>query len=144
MRALSRLLPAVVVGLSLTLTGCGTVTYVLQEYGGEPRPAGSIAIVRITSTDPLRVSSVDGDPLDVRLDSDTRVHVEMLPGVHVLGVYRPDSAVPVEQKVRFLASPGRTYAVVMAEAPPGSATPWVGRVYEIDKSSGTPLHDATR
>ncbi len=144
MRALLRLVPAVLLGMSLLVAGCGTVTYVLQDYGGEPRPADSIAIVRITSTDPLHVSTVDGEPLDVRLDSDTRVHVEMLPGEHVLGVYRPDAEIPIEHKVRFLAAPGRTYAVVMAVAPQGSATPWVGRVYEIDKSSGTRLHDATR
>ncbi len=139
-----RLVPALLVAALLSLAGCGTVTYVLQEYGGEPRPADTIAIVRITSTDPLHVSTVDGDPLDVRLDSDTRVHVEMLPGVHVLGVYRPDSEIPIEQKVRFVASAGRTYAVVMAEAPRGSATPWAGRVYEIDPGSGQPIHDATR
>jgi hypothetical protein len=144
MRALVRLVPALMVAATLAVAGCGTVTYVLQEYGGEPRSADSVAIVRITSRDPLHVSSVDGDPLDVRLDPDTRVHVEMLPGEHVLGVYRPDAEIPIEQKVRFLASPGRTYAVVMAEAPPGSATPWTGRVYEIDRSSGTRIHDATR
>lgn len=144
MRALVRLLPALVVVLSLAASGCGTVTYVLQDYSGEPRPAESIAILRITNNEPLRISSVDGDPLDVRLDSDTRVEVEMLPGAHVLGVYRPDADIPVEHKVRFVASAGRTYRVVMAVAPRGSATPWAGRVYEIDKSSGALLHDATR
>lgn len=143
MKALVRLLVGLVLLASLAIAGCGTVTYVLQQYGGDPRPAESISIVRIANDDPLHISTIDGEPLDVRLQSDTRVHVEILPGVHVLGVYRPDARIPVEQKVRFKAEAGQVYGVVMAEAPPGGATPWAGRVFEIDRSTGTALRDAT-
>ncbi len=144
MRPLVRLFPALVALLSLVLAGCGTVTYVVQKYGGDPRSSDTIAILRITYDDPLHVSAVDGEPLDVQLASDTRVHVELLPGGHILDVYKPDADIPVAQHIRFIAKPDKTYHVELAVAPPGGPTAWVGRIYEIDKSSGARLVDVTR
>lgn len=144
MRAPSRLFPALFVLLSLVFVGCGTVTYVVQKYGGDPRPADTIAILRIDNDDRLHVSAVDGEPLDVRLTPDTRVHVELLPGGHILDVYKPDVDLPVAQHIRFIAKAGQAYHVELAAAPPGSPTTWAGRIFEIDKSSGAPVRDVTR
>ncbi len=130
--------PALALLLCAGLAACGTVTYVAQKYDGDPRPRDTIAIFRITPTDRTHVSSIDGEPVDVQLASDTRMHIELLPGTHDVGMYEPppgSSGPVIARHARFEARAGTVYKAAL--------TPQRASVYEIDDGSGAVLRDAT-
>jgi hypothetical protein len=114
--------------------GCGGPTFVVQQYAGPVRSRETIAIIRIEGADPVRVVSVDGEPL-APVDDDVRLHVEVLPGEHALGI--ANSAAPDQpaERVRFVAEAGRLYSAEME----GRGT---ARVFELD-SSGAKLRDVS-
>jgi len=133
-------------GLALLLalsSGCGQVTYIVQQYDGPVRDRDEVSILRLKPGDPAQIVSMDGDALGRQvLDSDTRLHIEMLPGKHQLEVENPKAASPSTQRVQFIAEPGRTYCVVLADRPwhaqkPQAARPntWSPLVYELQGSS---------
>ena len=152
MYSLSRVLAATCLAVSLG-TACGQVTFVVQAYPGAARSAEQVSVVRINRDAPVRVVSVDGDPLGSQpLDSDARLHVEILPGKHELII--ENEHVPVEKTkvVRFLAEPGRTYRVLAANrewhvhsAPrkPARGTTWSPLVYEVDTAGDRLLREVS-
>jgi hypothetical protein len=77
---------ATALALGLLLAACGPQTYIIQQYDGPVREVESIAILRINGSDPVRVLSLDGDYADPRLEDDTRLHIELLPGRHTVRV----------------------------------------------------------
>jgi hypothetical protein len=94
---------------------------------------------------------VDGEPVGkLALDDDTRLHVELLPGVHTLDIRHPQKQVDATQTVRFKASAGAVYAAFLDERdwykkPGAPATPdaWTALVYEIEGESGTRLKEVS-
>jgi hypothetical protein len=97
-----------VFGAMLLVAGCGTATFVVQQYDGNPLPREQIALLRVNGGDPLRLETLDGERLSYQLrDPATRIHVELLPGVHELAVSDPDEGLP--QTRRFRAQAGKVY-----------------------------------
>lgn len=123
-------------GLAL-LSACSGPTYVAQQYDGPPRPRESIAVVRVNAQDPVLLDSLDGEVIAVRLPEGSRLHVEVLPGPHRVGVANALdlSAPPV--LVDFVAQPGKVYRPVWVAAPSSA------RIYEVDRDSDALLYDVT-
>ncbi|HEY6727169.1 MAG TPA: hypothetical protein VI197_24210 [Polyangiaceae bacterium] len=133
-----------VAALALSLaTSCGQVTYIVQQYDGPVRDRDQVSILRLSPGDPAQVIAMDGEALGRQdLDSDVRLHIEMLPGKHQLEIENPQARAKTTQRVQFIAEPGRTYRVVLADrvwhaqkAEPAPAGAWSPLVYELDGSS---------
>jgi hypothetical protein len=135
-----RLLDFLGLGLSLTVLGaCSGPTYVAQQYDGDPRPKEEIAVVRVNAKDSVLLDSLDGEAIAVRLPEDSRLHVEVLPGSHRVGVANALDVYAPAQIVSFVAEPNRVYRPVWrADPPPASA-----RIYEVDRDSDALLRDVT-
>lgn len=150
MHSFSRILAATCVLLGLC-TSCGEVTFVVQAYPGPARAAGQVSVVRINRDAPVRVVSVDGDPLgNQQLDSGTRLHVEVLPGKHELGVENEEARVQKTKTVSFVAQAGHVYRVLMADrewhvhsAPRQPAATWSPLVYEVDAEGDRLLREVS-
>lgn len=132
---------------AVVLAACGTITYIVQQYGGEPRPNEEIAILRINGGEGPRVASLDGESLGPGIsDAHTRLHIEMLPGMHVVEIEQAQGFYPTP-KLRFSAQAGAVYRAVMATALVRDAKPGQGmlvpRLYEVDRDSDALIRDAT-
>jgi hypothetical protein len=121
------------------LYACSGPTYVAQQYDGDPRPREEIAVVRVNAKDPVLLDSLDGEAIAVRLPEDSRLHVEVLPGPHRVGVANAlDPNAPADL-VFFVAEPNKVYRpVLLADPPPVSA-----RIYEVDRDSDALVRDVT-
>lgn len=154
---MNRFLPAFGLSLGVLLsavasTGCGQVTYVLQQYDGPVRAKDQVSILRVQPGDPAQIIGMDGEKLGPQmLDSDVRLHIEMLPGKHELNVENPQAMPGMNTKeVKFVAEPGRTYRVVLADRAwhvknaaankPGS---WSPLIYEVQSSDGKLLREVS-
>jgi hypothetical protein len=123
--------------LPLGSQACGGPTFIVQQYAGPVRPAGTIAVVRFNGRERLIWDSLDGEAAQVQVPEDSRLHVEMLPGTHRVGVRDPSAPEPAHV-ASFFAEPGKVYRPVFA---PGAGS--VLRVYEVDASSDALLRDVT-
>jgi hypothetical protein len=125
------------VALAVTLTplACGGPTFVIAQYPGPTRPRETIAILRVDGASPVQLVSVDGEALAPIAD-DVRLHIEVLPGEHSVGVANTAAPEQPAGRVRFLAQAGKLYgpAWTAAGAP---------RMYELDASSGAMLRDVS-
>jgi hypothetical protein len=121
------------------LYACSGPTYVAQQYDGDPRPREAIAVVRVNAKDPVLLDSLDGEAIAVRLPEDSRLHVEVLPGPHRVGVANAlDPNAPADL-VFFVAEANKVYRpVLLADPPPARA-----RVYEVDRDSDALVRDVT-
>ena len=136
--------------LLLAASGCGQVTYILQQYDGPARARGEVSILRLQADDTAQVLVMDGEALgNQALDSDVRLHIEMLPGKHTLRVRNPKAAGLDTQDVVFLAEAGRLYHVELADrnwhqvtAAPVAPGVWSALVYEVE-DSGRPLREVS-
>jgi len=129
-----------VFGATLLVAGCGTATFVVQQYDGNPLPREQIALLRVNGGDPLRLEALDGERLSYQLrDSATRIHVELLPGVHELTVSDPDEGLP--QTRRFRAQAGKVYrpgwVTELASSERGAGHKFV--LFEVTRDSDTIL-----
>ena len=118
---------------AVMLVGCPGPTFVVQQYGGPMRPQDTIATLRINGSDPVRLVTLDGDDVRVPLESDTRLHIELLPGRHRLGVATGASDAATE--VVLVAEAGKVYRVIFANDAP--------HVLEVNRSSDAPGADVT-
>ncbi len=136
---------------ALAAAGCGQVTYVLQQYDGPVRARDQISVLRVQPNDPTQLLALDEEQLGPQqLDSDVRLHIEILPGKHTLSVKNPNVQIMQTQKVAFVAQPGRVYRVFLAnrawhtntsrETPQGT---WSPLVYEVDANTGRPLQEVS-
>jgi hypothetical protein len=130
---------ALFAGLAL---GCGVPTFILQQYDGPVQPAERVAIVRFNGKDTVELVSIDGSVADAHVPDDARLHVEVLPGKHVLSVANRMTPQAPPSRVAFVAEPSRTYQVVFL---PPKTDEWVSRpsVFEIEPGSGQRLKDVT-
>lgn len=136
-RMLRHALPLLLVGV----VACAGPTYVVQQYDGPVRPAESIAILRVNGKDPIRLESLDGEPVGTRVAEDSRLHVEMLPGRHQLRVRDLARQGAAPGRAAFMAEAGRVYRPV-ASAPRDEITTSL-QVFEVDADSDAPLRDVT-
>ncbi len=124
---------------ALMAAGCGTATFIVQQYEGEPRAQAEISVLRINGSDPVRLEELDGEVLAYELaDRGARVHIEMQPGEHEIGL-ADGAGLPLKRR-RFVAQPGKVYrpmvfhtdAQASEDLPRGA---WVVAIYEVDPDS---------
>jgi hypothetical protein len=126
---------------ALLLVACGTATFVVQQYAGEPLHPERISVLRVNGGTDVVVVSLDGEELNYsQPDSAARVHIEMLPGVHEIDV--GDLSDPLRRvvSVRFAAEPGKVYRLTLDRMAAGASfRPWKAVVWEVDRSSDRAL-----
>jgi hypothetical protein len=127
---------------SVLAAACGVPTFILQQYDGPPRAAESVAVVRFDGKGSVDLVSLDGSIADAHVPEDARLHVEVLPGRHVLGVARRAAPNEPPRRVVFVAEAARYYEVAFMAPPPNEWQPSV-HVFEIDRRSGAKLRDVT-
>lgn len=125
-------------GSGLIAAGCGTATFVVQQYDGEPLDRSRIAMLRVNGDAPVRLEELDGEVLAYELhDSGSRVHIEMLPGEHELGL-SDGLGLPLKRR-RFVAHPGKIYRPMVfhtgSNGPDAPSSTWVVAIYEVDPDS---------
>jgi hypothetical protein len=126
-------------------SGCTGPTFIVQQYDGPPRPSETVAIIRIHGSQTVRLITLDGDDANAPIDDDVRLHIEVLPGKHTIGV--ADFAAPQQpvQRISFRADPGRVYRPVFVKpapgGPPGPLT--LARMYEVGRDSDAYVRDVT-
>lgn len=126
---------ALLVGSLAAVAGCAGPTFVVQQYDGPVRPPESIAIIRVNGEDQVGIGSLDGEVIAARVDEDSRLHIEVLPGEHRIVLRdETDPAAPLG-RARFVAQAGRTYR------PRFEAGRLV--VYEVDADSDEMLRAVT-
>jgi len=130
-------------GAAIGFVSCGGPTFVVQQYGGPPRSIDSVAIIRVNPGG-LQLCAVDGESLRVAPEKGTRLHIEVLPGVHEIGVDDPSTGF-AGANVRFVAEPGKVYRMVVRSVPPDpSSNASLGAyAYEVDRASDAELRPAT-
>ncbi len=125
---------AFVFSLALVLSGCPGPTFVVQQYTGPQRDNDSIAILRVNASDPVRLVVLDEENLDVPLESDSHLHIELLPGRHTLSVRSVTNGDRLEPLV-LQAEPGKVYRVTAAAAE--------ARIFEVTRGSDALVRDVT-
>jgi hypothetical protein len=129
----------VLAALALTsaLSGCAGPTFVVQQYPGAVRPKESIAILRVNGNEPVRLATLDDEDLAGEpIASDSRLHIEMLPGKHVVTVLNANAPQEPGAPLAFEAQAGKVYRVTFVT---GAA-----RVYEVDRGADTAMSDVTQ
>jgi hypothetical protein len=116
--------------------GCGGPTLIVEHYSGPRRAPETIAILRFYGNDRVLLVTIDGQRADATLAEDVRLHVEVLPGKHRLGVVSNDDPQGPLRRVSFEATATKVYRVIFADD--GQA-----RVYEIDSETDAPQKDVT-
>ncbi len=121
-------------------------TFIVQQYDGEERPSDSLSILRLNPSDPVILVALDGERLNFAVtEPDTRVHIEMLPGEHVLDVGHVNDPIGVQQ-VRFLGEAGATYRVLVGMSPRDASAAaqgrWQAQVVLVDAESDRVLAPA--
>lgn len=125
---------ALVLSLASVLSGCPGPTFVVQQYTGPQRDNASIAVLRVNASDAVRLVVLDDENLDVPLESDSRLHIEILPGRHTLSVRSAMSGERLEALV-LEAEPGKVYRVTAAAAE--------ARIFEVSRGSDALVRDVT-
>jgi len=118
--------------LAFALAGCPGPTFIGQQYNGAPRPREQIAIVRVNGNDSVRLIYLDNEDVAAPLEADSRLHIEVLPGMHTVGVRRVEGQSLVEM-LTFFAEADHVYRV--------SGTPM--HVFEVNRGSDAMVRDVT-
>ena len=131
--ALWRFAMAVVLVAVAPLAGCMGPTFVVQQYAGAVRPRETIATLRVNGSEPVRLVTLDEEDVRAPLESDSRLHIELLPGRHKIGVVNgPNDLVAA---VSFVAEAGKVYRASYVGSEP--------HVFEVDRGGDAPGRDVT-
>lgn len=126
----------------LSFAACVGPTLIVQQYSGPVRPRESIAILRVNGDDSVQLLALDDEDVAVPIASDSRLHIELLPGAHTVTFGDAKNRETRPQSLAFQAEAGRVYRIVRPTSPAEmSAAP--ARVYEVDRSSDAVTRDAT-
>ncbi|MBX3193013.1 MAG: hypothetical protein KF819_38870 [Labilithrix sp.] len=128
-----RLVFALVVALSLA--GCPGPTFVVQQYRGPARPEASIATLRVNGSEAVRLLTLDDEDVAAPLEVDSRLHIELLPGRHTVGVGNASTPHDRWPAIAFEAEAGKVYRVTFVGGAP--------RIFEVTRAGDTPGRDAT-
>lgn len=133
----SRVVGALV--LALALGGCPGPTFVVQQYAGPVRAPDAVATLRVNGGDTVRLLTLDGDDVRAPLESDSRLHIELLPGRHRLAAGNSASAGVSggegADEVAFVAEAGKVYRVVFVDT--------AAHVVEVNRGSDASGADVT-
>lgn len=135
-----------------TLPACPGPTFIEQQYPGAPRPAESIAIFRVNGSDTPRVLAVDDEENTAShgLPSDGRLHLELLPGPHVVVAAKTIAALERSpgacgpESLAFEAEAGKVYRLRVVEPADDQPCTRTLGVFEVDRSSDNAIRDVTR
>jgi hypothetical protein len=127
--------------LAVTTAGCPGPTFVVQQYKGPARAQETVATLRVNASDAVQLAVLDDEDIDVPLASDSRLHIELLPGRHSITVR--GAAGNLARPVELDAEGGKFYRVVLTPDAPGSPGGAVARVFEIDRGSDKLIRDVT-
>lgn len=133
MRAAAAFVGAVI---AFAAAGCVGPTYIVQKYEGPPRAAETIAVLRFDGNEPVRLLMLDGERVESPIANDARLHIELLPGPHVVAVIDTSATPLMASPLPFDAAPGKVYRPIVVAR--------VARLYEVDRSSDAPIRDVTR
>lgn len=111
-------------------------TFVVQSYAGPVRQKDTIATLRVNGRDNVRLATLDREDIGAPIESDSRLHIELLPGRHALTVQTTDAPALASDPIGFEAQPGRVYRVAMISGAP--------RVFEVDRGADTQVRDVTQ
>jgi hypothetical protein len=109
------------------VAACMGPTFIVQQYNGPPRPRESIAILRVNGAEPVRLLFLDNEDVAAPVASDSRLHIEVLPGVHTLTARNGDERTAPTASFTFDALAGKVYRVVF--------TGETGQLYEVDRDT---------
>lgn len=131
-----------VVCVMLALAGCMGPTFIVQQYRGDVRPPETIAVLRVNGSEPVRLLLLDNEDVSAPLESDSRLHIEMLPAKH--SVIVGNAKAPAERylPVSWQAEAGKVYRVmfVASAGPEGGVVP---HVFEVDRAKDSSVRDVT-
>jgi hypothetical protein len=115
--------------------GCVGPTFIVQQYAGPQRPTETVAILRVSGAQPVRLVLLDEEDAAAPIVEDGRLHIELLPARHTVVVANaaaPDARYP---RLTFDALAGKTYRVAFLGAE--------AHVYEVSPSSDAFVRDVT-
>ncbi|HVH48000.1 MAG TPA: hypothetical protein VM925_36950 [Labilithrix sp.] len=125
---------------ALLVVGClPGPTFVVQQYGGPPRPRGTIAVLRVNGKEPTRLLVLDDQDVAAPIVEDGRLHIEVLPGSHTVVAANASAPKTRYSPMTFDAAPGRVYRVTFPAGPTGEA-----RVYEVGRQDDMLIRDVTK
>lgn len=119
---------------AMTLAACMGPTFVVQQYGGPVRPRETIATLRVNGNDAVHLITLDDEDVRAPLESDSRLHIELLPGRHKIGVSAGGPNDPVEP-VAFIAEANKVYRAAYVAG--------VAHVFEVERGSDAQGRDVT-
>lgn len=115
------------------LAACMGPTFVVQQYAGPARPRETIATLRVNGSDSVRLITLDDEDVRAPLETDSRLHIELLPGRHKIGVV--NGASERLATVTFEAEAGKVYRASYVGDEP--------HVFEVDRAGDAPGRDVT-
>jgi hypothetical protein len=119
---------------AMALPACMGPTFVVQQYGGSVRPRETIATLRVNGNDAVHLITLDDEDVRAPLESDSRLHIELLPGRHKIGVSGGGPSDPIEP-VAFIAEANKVYRAAYVAG--------VAHVFEVERGSDTQGRDVT-
>jgi hypothetical protein len=124
----------------MVVAACVGPTFIVQQYAGSPRTPETIAILRVNGSDSVRLLILDDEDVAAPIESDGRLHIEMLPARHLVIV--GNAKAPQERfvPISWQAEAGKIYRVAFVNAGDGGLAP---HIYEVDRSRDTILRDVT-
>jgi hypothetical protein len=121
--------------LFVVLVSCMGPTFIVQQYNGPPRPRETIATLRVNGAESVRLLFLDGEDVAAPVASDSRLHIEVLPGKHALTARNGDDRLAPSGSFDFVAEAGKVYRVVFT----GEAA----HLWEVDRDSDKPTREVT-
>ena len=134
-------LHALGVAIALSASACIGPTLIVQHYAGPPKPPETIAILRVNGSDSVLLTQLDNEELGIPIASDSRLHIELLPGPHRVSAMSTRVATDPLPPVDFDAEAGHVYRVVFATTPQQNTE---ARVYEVERGPDRPIRDVTK
>jgi hypothetical protein len=128
------LIAILVTALSVCVA-CVGPTFIVQQYNGPPRPRESIAILRVNGADSVRLLFLDEEDVAAPVASDSRLHIEVLPGKHSLTARNGDDRSAPTGSLAFEAEPGKVYRIVFSGE--------TAHLYEVDRESDKPTREVS-
>jgi hypothetical protein len=127
----------------LGLAACATTTFVIQQYEGDALEASRVAVLRVNGGTDIVIVAFDGEELNYsQTDESSRVHIEMLPGMHEITVGNLADPLRRVNETEFLAEAGKVYRLTL-DKPGGEALgDWRPLVWVVDADTDRTLSTA--
>jgi hypothetical protein len=121
--------------LAGVLVACPGPTFIVQQYKGPVRDQETIAILRVNGADSVRLLTLDDEDVAAPIESDSRLHIEMLPAQHRVTVANAKAPSERYEPLVFIAHANHVYRVAFVESS--------AHIYDVDRSTDRILNDVT-